>query len=107
MSRLVSLPGPGGWGTVKAGIVWFAGRLPVVKSTGAEPVPSLNTCRIWYVVFGSMPATKTLVLLFRSTARVSVFRHDGFGPATANWMKTVSADEGGMLYKATSGFEVG
>ena len=47
MSWSGSLPGPGGWLTVKVGKVNVAGRLPVVKSTGAEPVPSLNTCRIW------------------------------------------------------------
>ena len=39
--------GPGGWVAVKVGKVNVEGRAPVVKSTGAEPVPSLNTCRIW------------------------------------------------------------
>ena len=42
-----SLPGPGGWLTVKVGKVNVEGRAPVVKSRGAEPVPSLSTCRIW------------------------------------------------------------
>src|SRR5262245_47774160 len=88
-------------------MVKVAGTLPVVKSRGAEPVPSLKTCRIWYVVFGSIPATKKLVLVPGTTGRMSVFRHAGWSPATANWTKTVSADEGGTLYKATRGLRVG
>src|SRR5262245_34902454 len=63
MSCPGSLPGPGGCCTVKAGKLNVVGRLPVVKYRGKEPVPSLNTCRISYVVPGSMPATKTFVLL--------------------------------------------
>ena len=46
MSWFVSLPGPGGWLAVKLGKAKVEGRAPVVKSRGAEPVPSLNTCRI-------------------------------------------------------------
>src|SRR5262245_53050271 len=107
MSWFGSLSGPGGCRTVKAGMVKVAGMLPVVKSRGAEPVPSLKTWRIWYVVFGSMPATRKLVLLPGTTARASVFRHAGRSPATANWTKTVAADEGGTLYRATRGLGVG
>src|SRR5262245_18773783 len=54
-----------------------------------------------------MPATKTLVLFPGSTTRTSVFRHAGWSPATANWTNTVSAEDGGTLYKATSGLRVG
>ena len=36
-----------GWVAVKVGKVNVEARAPVVKSRGAEPVPSLNTCRIW------------------------------------------------------------
>src|SRR5262249_49530435 len=74
---------------------------------GSDPVPSLNTCRISYVVLGSMPATKKLVLFPGTMVRMSVFRHAGWSPATANWTKTVAADEGGTLYIATSGLRVG
>src|SRR4051794_15228851 len=42
MSWSGSLPGPGGCCTVKAGTVTVAGMLLVVKSSGAEPVPSLS-----------------------------------------------------------------
>src|SRR3954451_9665599 len=106
MSWSVSLPGPGDWLTVKGGKVKVDGRAPVVKSSGVEPVPSLNTCRISYVVLGSMPSTNTFVLLDGMTARVSVFRHAGWSPATANWTKTVAADDGGTLYRATRGLTV-
>src|SRR3954454_17933371 len=54
-----------------------------------------------------MPATKKLVLLPATTARASVFRQAGWSPATANWTKTVSADAGGTLYRATSGLDEG
>src|SRR5262245_60546160 len=87
-------------------MVRVAGMFPVVKSMGAEPVPSLNTCRISYVVLGNMPATKTFVLLPGTTARVSVFRQAGGSPATLNWTKTVPAEDGGTLQRATSGVEV-
>src|SRR5262249_50293816 len=107
MSWSLSLPGPGGWLAVRAGIVKVGGRAPVVERKGAEPVPSPNTCRISYVVLGSIPATMMLVLSPGTTARMSVFRQAGSVPATANWTKTVSADEGGTLYKATSGLAVG
>src|SRR5215207_5095669 len=53
-----------------------------------------------------MPATKTLVLLPGSTARASVFRHAGWSPARANWTKTDWAEDGGTLYRATSGLAV-
>ena len=43
MSWSGSLPGPGGWLAVTVGKVNVEGRAPVVKSRGAEPVPSLNT----------------------------------------------------------------
>src|SRR5262249_13566425 len=79
----------------------------VVKNRGAEPVPSLSTSRISYVVLGSMPATKRFVLFPGTTGSGSVFRQDGWSPATANWTKTVLAEEGGTLYKATRGLSVG
>src|SRR5262245_43058626 len=97
MSWSRSLPGPGGCGTKNAGMVKLAGMLPVVKNRGSEPVPSLKTCRISYVVLGSMPAMKTLVLFPGTMARKSVFRHAGCSPATANCTNTVFAEEGGTL----------
>ena len=47
MSWSKSLPGPGGCCTVKGGMTTDAGMAPVVNGRGTEPVPSLNTCRIW------------------------------------------------------------
>src|SRR4051812_38540869 len=88
-------------------MVRFVGSPPVVKSWGDEPVPSLSTCRISYVVLGSMPATKKFVLFPGTTARASVFRQAGWSPATENWTKTVSAGVGATLYRATSGLGVG
>src|SRR6266849_6781909 len=81
---------------------------PVVKSKGAEVVPSLNTCRIWYVVLGSIPATKKFVLSPGTTASVLVSRQDGLSPAWLNWTNTVPASkDGGTLYRATRGLDVG
>ena len=54
-----------------------------------------------------MPATKKFVLLPGTTARASVFRQDGWSPARLNWTNAVAADDGGTLYRATSGLEVG
>ena len=47
---------------VKVGKVKFAGRDPVVNVKGAETVPSFRTYLMRYVVLGSMPATRKLVL---------------------------------------------
>src|SRR5438034_1754490 len=80
---------------------------PVVKSSGAEPVLSLSTSRISYVVLGSMPATKKLVLFPGTTGSVLVFLQDGEAPATLNWTNTEPAEEGGALYRATRGLSVG
>src|SRR5260370_6040370 len=107
MSWSRSLPGPGGWLTVQVGNVNVEGRAPVVKSCGAEPVPSLRTSRISYVVLGSMPATKKLVLFPGTTGSVLVFLQDGESPATLNWTNTEPAEEGGALYRATRGLSVG
>src|SRR5688572_6676220 len=54
-----------------------------------------------------MPATKKFVLLPGTTARASVFRQDGSSPAGLNWTNVVAADDGGTLYSATSGLDVG
>jgi hypothetical protein len=59
------------------------------------------------VVFGSIPATKKLVLFPGTTASVLVFRHAGWSLATANWTNTDPAADGGTLYKATRGLSVG
>src|SRR5438034_7923417 len=80
---------------------------PVVKSSGAEPVLSLSTSRIAYVVLGSMPATKKFVLFPGTTGSVLVFLQDGESLATLNWTNTEPAEEGGALYRATRGFSVG
>src|SRR5207302_3114260 len=106
MSWSESLPGPGGWLTVKVGKVNVEGRAPVVKSRGAEPVPSLRTSRISYVVLGSMPATKKFVLFPGTTGCALVFLQDGESPATLNWTNTKPAEEGGALYRATRGLSV-
>src|SRR5437588_12509044 len=107
MSSLTSLPGAGGCCTVKEGKVNVEDRAPVVKSRGAEPVPSLRTSRISYVVLGSMPATKKFVLFPGATGSVLVFLQDGESPATLNWTNSVRAEEGGALYRATRGLSVG
>src|SRR5947208_6633324 len=107
MSSLTSLPGAGGCCTVKVGNGNVEGRAPVVNSRGAEPVPSLRTSRISYVVLGSMPATKKFVLFPGTTGSVLVFLQDGESLATLNWTNTEPADEGGALYKATRGLSVG
>jgi hypothetical protein len=73
------------------------GIAPVVKKSGAEPVPSLNTCRISYVVLGNIPAMKTLVLFPGTPVRTSVFRQAGWSLTIANWTKTDSAEDGGTL----------
>ena len=39
-------------------------------------------------MFGSMPATKKFVLAPGTTGRTSVFRQDGWPPATLNWTET-------------------
>jgi hypothetical protein len=54
-----------------------------------------------------MPAMKKFVLFPGVTARASVLRQDGWSPAGLNWTKVVAADDGGTLYKATSGLDVG
>src|SRR5262245_7548062 len=107
MSWSRSPPGAGGWLTVQVGKVNVEGRAPVVKSCGAEPVPSLRTSRISYVVLGSMPATKKFVLFPGTTGSVLVFLQDEDSPATRNWTNSDRADEAGALYRATSGFSVG
>src|SRR6478609_5156506 len=107
MSSLTSLPGAGGCCTVKVGNGNVAGSAPVVNSRGTEPVPSLRTSRISYVVLGSMPATKKFVLFPGTTGSVLVFLQDGESPATRNWTNTEPADEGGALYRATRGLSVG
>src|SRR5258707_8529112 len=81
--------------------------LPVVKSSGAEPVPSLRTSRISYVVLGSMPATKKFVLFPGTTGSVLVFLQTEESPATRNWTNSDCAEEAGALYRATRGLSVG
>src|SRR5204863_5444611 len=83
------------------------GITPVVNRRGADPVPSLSTSRISYVVLGSMSATKKFVLFPGTTGSVLVFLQDGESPATLNWTNTVRAEEGGALYRATRGLSVG
>src|SRR5947208_7641715 len=107
MSCWRSLPEAGPCCTVKVGKLNVVGRLPFVTSRGAEPVPSLRTSRISYVVLGSMPATKKFVLLPGTTAIVLVFLQDGESLATLNWTNTEPAEVGGALYRATRGLSVG
>src|SRR5438132_13300703 len=54
-----------------------------------------------------MPATKKFVLFPGTTGSVLVVLQDGESPATLNWTNCVRAEEGGALYRATSGLSVG
>ena len=69
---------------MNVGKVKFFGMVPVVNASGAEVVPSFKTSLIRYVVLGSIPATRTLVLFPGTTGCGDVLCHDGSGPAGVN-----------------------
>ena len=60
-----------------------------------------------YVVLGSMPATMKLVLSPGTIGSGAVFCQDGLGPSWANWTYIELPAEGGALYRATRGLDVG
>src|SRR4051795_6064419 len=107
MSWVRSVPGAGASGTVMAGKVKFVGRLPVVNSSAAEVVPSFRTCLMRYVVLGSMPATMKLVLSPGTMGCSAVLLQDGLEPSWANWTYIELPEEGGALYRATRGLDMG
>jgi hypothetical protein len=92
---------------VKVGNVTFVGRAPVVKVRGAEVVPSSRTCLMRYVVLGSRPATRKLVLSPGTMGSGAVLSQDGLGPGGLNSTVIVLPAEGGALYRATRGLDVG
>src|SRR4051794_28197248 len=96
-----SVPGAGGCSTVKVGKVKFVGRDPVVNARGAETVPSFRTCLIRYVVLGSMPATRKLVLSPGTMGCSAVELHDWLEPSGLNSTCIELPVEGGALYRAT------
>ena len=100
------MPGAGGCRTLKVGKVKPVGRLPVVKVRGAEATP-LFTLRMRYVVLGSMPATRTLVLFPGTMGCAEVLVHDGLASSGLNCTYIEVPEEGGALYRATRGFVVG
>src|SRR5262249_60522170 len=69
--------------------------------------PAWKAARLWTGGPGSAPATDNWVLLPGAMGRSSACRHAGWPPATANWTNTDSAEDGGTLYRATSGLAVG
>jgi hypothetical protein len=89
------------------GNVRFAGKAPVLNVNGAEVVPSFRTCLIRYVVSGSIPATRMLVLFPGTMGAGLVLRQDGLGLMGANWTYNELPAEGGAPYSATRGLDVG
>jgi hypothetical protein len=92
---------------VKVGKVKFIGRSPVVNARVAEIVPSSRTCLMRYVVSGSMPATMKLVLSPGTMDCVAVRSQDSEEPIWANWTYIEVPGEGGALYRATKGLDMG
>ena len=60
-----------------------------------------------YVVSGSRPATRKLVLSPGTTGSGAVARHDRFGSGRLNSTCIEPPEEGGALYTATRGLDVG
>jgi hypothetical protein len=89
------------------GKVKFVGRAPVLNVNGAEVVPSSRTCLTRYVVSGSILATRKLVLSPGTMGSGAVLRQDGLGPTGLNWTYIELPEEGGALYRATRGLDVG
>jgi hypothetical protein len=79
------------------GKVKFVGKLPVVNARGAEVAPSFTTSLMMYVVFGSKPATRKLVLSPGTMGSGVVSCHDGFGPSWLNWTYIELPEPGGAL----------
>src|SRR5262245_57798478 len=106
-SWIRSVPLVGARWTAKVGKVKFAGRAPVVNVNGAEVVPSSRTCLNWYVVPGSIPATRKLVLSPGTMASGAVELQDWAEPSGWNSTCIDRPPEGGALYRATRGLDVG
>src|SRR3954469_6805965 len=107
MSWLRSVPAVGACCTVKVGNLRLAGMLPVVNARGVETVPLSRTCLISYVVFGSMPATMKLVLCPGTMGIETVLRQVREGACWANSTCIDAPVEGGALYRAIRGLDMG
>jgi hypothetical protein len=75
----------------------FVGRDPVVNAKGAETVPSFRTCLMRYVVLGSIPATRKLVLSPGTIGSGAVLFQDRVGPSWLYWTYIELPVEGGAL----------
>src|SRR3954464_74427 len=82
------------------------GRDPAVNARGAETDPSFRTCLIRYVVLGSMPATRKLVLFPGTMGCSAVELHDWLEPSGLNSTCIELPAEGGALYSATRGLDM-
>ena len=60
-----------------------------------------------YVVLGSMPATRKLVLSPGTMGSGAVNCQDWLEPSGLNWTYIELPEEGGALYRATRGLDVG
>ena len=58
-------------------------------------------------MFGSMPATRKLVLFPGTMGSGAVERQGWLEPSGLNWTYIESPEEGGALYRATRGLDVG
>jgi hypothetical protein len=92
---------------VKVGKVKFVGRGPVLNIKGAEVVPSSRTCLMRYVVSGSIPATRRLVLGPGTMGCWAVELQDWLESSGLNSTCIELPEEGDALYRATRGLDVG
>jgi hypothetical protein len=60
-----------------------------------------------YVVLGNMPATMKFVLSPGTTGSGAVLVQEGLGPSGLNWTYIELPEEGGALYRATRGLDMG
>jgi hypothetical protein len=91
---------------VKVGKVKFVGRVPVVNVREVEVVPSLRTYLMRYVVLGSMPVTRKLVLSPGTIDPGEVLSHVGLDTSGLYWTYIELPEEGGALNRAMRGLEV-
>jgi hypothetical protein len=106
-SRDGPVPPAGAFSNLNVGKVKFAGSGPVLNVSGAEVVPSFRTCLMRYGVSGRMPATRTLVLS-PGTMGCSAVELQGWSePSGRNSTCIEPPGEGGALYRATRGLDVG
>jgi hypothetical protein len=89
------------------GKVKFDGRFPVLYAKEVETAPLLRTSLMRYVVLGNMPATMKLVLFPGTIGSWEVSVQVGTGLSGLNWTYIEVPEEGGALYRATSGLDIG